>query len=109
MQKLELNNVILDIKTILSQNPAPVKRIGVFGSIANGKIHKDSDIDIAIEYDTGEDYGKYNFDSFLKFCEICEILSEGMAEIYKRKIDVVEIEERPGSFLYDIQGEIIWI
>ena len=109
MQKLELDDVILDIKTILSKNSAPVKRVGVFGSLVKGKIHKDSDIDIAIEYDTGENYGKYNFDSFIKFCEICETLSEEMAEIYKRKIDVVEVEERPGSFLYDIQREIIWI
>jgi len=109
MQKLELNSVIMDIKTILSQNPAPIKRVGVFGSLVKGKIHKDSDIDIAIEYDTGEDCGKYTFDSFIRFCEICEILSEEMAEIYKRKIDVVEIEERPGSFLNDIQREIVWI
>jgi len=105
MQKLELNNVISDIKAILSQNPAPIKRIGVFGSLVKGKIHKDSDIDIAIEYDTG----KYNMESFIKYCEICDVLESKMSALYERKIDVVEIEERRGSFLDDIREEVVWI
>jgi len=104
--QLELNNVILDIKTILSQNPAPVKRIGVFGSLAKGQIHEKSDIDIAIEYDPGEDY---DFNRFVDFCEICEALRESIADIYNRKIDIVHVEEGEDNFLDEIRREVVWI
>ena len=109
MKTLELNNVILDIKTILTHNPAQIRRVGVFGSLAKGKIHNDSDIDIAIEYETGENLDKYNFDSFVTFCETCEILSKGMSKMYRRKIDVVQVEEKQGGFLDDIRDEVVWI
>ena len=79
MQPLKLNTVMFDIKTILSKNPAPVRRIGVFGSLAKGKIHENSDIDIAIEYESGENYEKYSFDSVIKFCEICDILVDELS------------------------------
>ena len=109
MKELKLNNVIVDIKSILSQNPAPIKRVGVFGSLAKGQIHENSDIDIAIEYDIGENYEKYNFEGVLRFCEICETLEDEMSVIYGRKIDVIPVEERKGCLLEDIREEVVWI
>ena len=109
MQLVNIDSVIFDIKTILSNNPAPVKRVGVFGSLVTGKMCESSDIDIAIEYDSGESYEKYSFDSVAKFCEFCEVLAEKMAVIYERKIDVIHVEEREGCLLNDIREEVVWI
>ena len=109
MQPLELNNVILDIKKILSKNYAPIRRVGVFGSLTKGKIHENSDIDIAIEYESGENYENYSYDSVIKFCEICEILEDEMSVLYGRRIDVIPVEERKGCLLDDIREEVVWI
>ncbi|MCL2197603.1 MAG: nucleotidyltransferase domain-containing protein [Defluviitaleaceae bacterium] len=106
MQPLEINSVIFDVKSILSQNPAPVRRIGVFGSLAKGQIHNDSDIDIAIEYEPGE---SYDFNNFVKFCEICEYLSETISKRYGRKVDIVPVEERSDCLLQEIHDEVVWI
>ena len=109
MQLIDLDSVILDIKKILSKNPAPVKRVGVFGSLVTGRTHENSDIDIAIEYDSGENYEKYSLDSVERFCELCEVLTEKLAAIYDRKIDVIPVEERDGCLLDDIRNEVVWI
>jgi len=106
MQTTKLDNVIFDIKTILAQNPAPIKRVGLFGSFVKGKFHENSDIDIAIEYDESN---IFNFEGFVAFCKTCEMLADGMQAIYKRKIDVIDIEERPGSFLDEIRDDMVWI
>jgi len=109
MQPLKLNNVILDIKTIISKNSAPVRRVGVFGSLARGKIHENSDIDIAIEYESGENYENYTYDNVIEFCEFCELLEYEMSVLYGRKIDVIPVEERKGCLLDDIREEVVWI
>jgi len=106
MQTVELGNVILDIKTILSKNPAPVKRIGLFGSLVKGKFHASSDIDIAIEYEQGD---RYDFDSVVKFCEICDIITNEISLRYGRRADVIPVEERKGCLLDNIREEVVWI
>ena len=109
MQPLKLSNVMLDIKTILSNNSAPIRRVGVFGSLVRGKIHENSDIDIAIEYESGDNYENYTYDSVIEFCEFCDILEYEMSVLYGRKIDVIPVEERKGCLLDDIREEVVWI
>jgi len=105
---LELKDVISDIRTIISQNDAPIKRVGIFGSLVRGEIREESDIDIAVEYDYVQG-DEHNFGKFVNFCKACETLSDIMSGIYGRKIDVVEIEEKPGSFIDEIRSEVVWI
>ena len=105
MNAPELNSVITDIRETLSQHPGPVKRVGVFGSLATGKFTDDSDIDIAIEFAPGTDY---DFERFVRFCEICEYISDRISNIYGRKVDLIHVEDNPRSFLNEISKEIIW-
>ena len=108
MKALELNSVILDIKSIVAQDPTTVKRIGVFGSLARGETHENSDIDIAIEYE--HDPNKtINFAHFTKFIKMCEQLEDILSGQYGRKIDVIPVEERENCLLQDIREEIIWV
>ena len=108
MKALDLNNVISDIKTIITKEAVPIKRVGVYGSLVKGQINNDSDIDIAVEYDYKQG-DEINMDKFIEFCEVCESLSEGIFKIYNRKVDVVHVEDKPDSFLRDIQGEVVWV
>jgi predicted nucleotidyltransferase len=79
MQKLKLDSVIIDIKSIVSQDPSTIRRIGVFGSLARQETHEKSDIDIAIEYETKN----YSFDNFVKFLEVCEHMEDMLSGKYK--------------------------
>ena len=106
MKTPELSSVIMDIKLALSQNPGPVKRIGVFGSLAKGRFTDNSDIDIAIEYEPGDDF---DFNRYIRFCELCEFIIESISSSYGRKVDLVHVEERPGCLLHDIREEIVWV
>jgi len=105
MNKLELESVIFDIKSIISQDPSTIRRIGVFGSLARHETHEKSDIDIAIEYETEN----YSFDNFVKFLEVCEQMEDTLSGKYGRKIDVIHVEEREDCLLQDIREEVIWI
>jgi len=106
MKKLDLANLIIDLKMSLSKNPAPVKRVGIFGSLVKGQVNDDSDIDIAVEFEQGE---SFEFFQFVKFCELCEALRVDISQIYGRKIDVVHVEEKEGSFLDEIRQEVVWL
>jgi len=106
MNALELNNVIVDIRNVLSQYPGLVKRAGVFGSLATGKFTSSSDIDIAIEYAPEEDF---DFERFARFCEACEYISDSISDTYGRKVDLVHVEDNPRCLLQEIRGEIVWV
>ena len=106
MKTLELNSVIMDIKSALSQNPELVKRVGIFGSLSKGRATDDSDIDIAIEY-AHED--NFDFERFALFCEMCEYISDNISRAYGRKVDLVHIEDSPRCLLHEISEEVIWV
>ena len=106
MKTPELNSVIMDIKTALSQYPGPVKRVGIFGSLATGRFTDSSDIDIAIEYAPESDF---DFERFALFCEVCEYISDNISKAYGRKVDLIHIEDNPRCILQKIHEEIVWI
>lgn len=61
-----------------------VKKIGVFGSYARGEQKKDSDIDLAVEFDLkmfGKDF-KGLFDAFMD-------LSSYLERLLNRKVDIL--------------------
>ena len=58
----------------------PVKRLGLFGSAVRLDFSEDSDIDVLVIFDSGE-----NIDLFDKYFE----LKERLEEIFKRPVDLV--------------------
>ena len=102
----ELNVVIMDIKTVLSQYPGLARRVGVFGSLATGKFTENSDIDIAIEYASEKDF---DFERFALFCEMCEYISDNISKAYGRRVDLVHIEDNPRSLIREISEEVVWV
>jgi predicted nucleotidyltransferase len=58
----------------------PVKRLGLFGSAVRLDFSEDSDIDVLVIFDSGE-----NVDLFDKYFE----LKEQLEEIFKRQVDLV--------------------
>ncbi len=58
----------------------PVKRLGLFGSALNRNFSQDSDVDILVIFDSGE-----NIDLFDKYFE----LKEQLEQIFKREVDLV--------------------
>ncbi|MCL2385978.1 MAG: nucleotidyltransferase domain-containing protein [Defluviitaleaceae bacterium] len=106
MRKLELINVLIDIKSIVSKNPELVKRVGVFGSLAKGTFSDSSDIDIAVEYATTDEF---EFSRFVSFCELCNSLMDYVANSYGRKVDLVHLDNRADGLIHDIKDEVVWI
>ena len=105
MKTIDLQSVLNDIKPILLENGEIISRIGIFGSLAKGHLNANSDIDIAIEFNPGE---SFDFDRFVRYCEVCESLRESFAGIYNRNIDLVHVEDSEESFLNEIKQEVIW-
>ncbi len=58
----------------------PVKRLGLFGSALSQNFSQNSDVDVLVIFDSGE-----NIDLFDKYFE----LKEQLGEIFKREVDLV--------------------
>lgn len=58
----------------------PVKRLGLFGSVLSQNFSQDSDVDVLVIFDSGED-----IDLFDKYFE----LKEQLEGIFKREVDLV--------------------
>lgn len=58
-----------------------VKRIGYFGSFANGNYREDSDIDFLVEFETTPGASTPGWDFFL--------LEEYLESVFERKVDLV--------------------
>lgn len=58
----------------------PVKRLGLFGSALSRNFSQDSDVDVLVIFDSGE-----NIDLFDKYFE----LKEQLEEIFQREVDLV--------------------
>ncbi len=87
-----------DVFTLLRQNGAQLRRFGVgrlsvFGSFARGEPKDDSDIDILVEFEPGQE----TFDNFLGLAEFLE-------ELFGRKVDLLTPESlnpRFGHYLLE--------
>jgi hypothetical protein len=77
---MEVNEVLKTISSnIIQISKYGIEKIGVFGSIARGETHKESDIDILIEFKHGEK----TFDNYMDLKFYLEDLFNG------KKIDLV--------------------
>jgi predicted nucleotidyltransferase len=75
-----------EIFDLLSQNQVRLKalglkKLGLFGSFVRGEQHRESDIDILVEFAPGQK----TFDNFIK-------LSFFLEEILQRKVELVTVE-----------------
>jgi predicted nucleotidyltransferase len=75
-----------DILMILHQNRVHlrafgVSRIGFFGSFVRGEQHRDSDIDLLVEFEKG----KKTFDAFME-------LSFFLEEVLQHRVEVITVE-----------------
>ena len=58
-----------------------VRRIGIFGSFVNNNAHKDSDVDVLVEFKKGQK----NFDNFI-------FLAFTLENLFGRKVEIVTPE-----------------
>jgi predicted nucleotidyltransferase len=79
------------------ENRFNVKRIGIFGSVINGKIHKSSDVDVLVEFSKTID--------LLDFVALEKFLSEQTGS----KIDLVSLEAIRPEFKDSILKEVVYI
>src|ERR1041385_4771902 len=71
-----------------------VRRISVFGSFARGEPNDDSDVDILVEFEAGQE----SFDNFLGLAEFLE-------ELFGRKVDLLTPESLNPRFGHYILEE----
>ena len=103
-----LTSVSSDIRKIKKADPSSIKRIGLFGSLVRGDYSQESDIDILIEYD--ETTG-FDLESFTRFCDFCNRLSDELNVSYGREVDMVHFEGDVEKVLFAFDGkeEIVWL
>lgn len=75
-----------DVLKILHQNrdrlkTLGVRKIGLFGSLVRGEQHRDSDIDLLVEFEAGQK----TFDAFMELSFLLE-------EVFQRRIELVTVE-----------------
>lgn len=63
-----------------------IKQLGVFGSVARGEQHEDSDIDICVELESAELFKMVH-------------LKEDLQELLNVKVDLVRLRDTMDSFL----------
>jgi predicted nucleotidyltransferase len=79
------------------ENRFGVTRIGIFGSVARGDIHPDSDIDVVVELQRPD---------LFDLVHIKELLEEG----FRRHVDIVHFRERMNEFLKQrIRDEAVYV
>ena len=108
MKKLSVPELSNDILNIVSQHPDLIKVIGIFGSLARGDYHDESDIDLIVEYNS---FSEFSMETFTKFCGLCNQLEERLAKTYNRKVDIVHIENGSLDSLFDksVENEVVWL
>jgi predicted nucleotidyltransferase len=88
-----------DVFTLLRKNGARlrgfgVERLSVFGSFARGEPSEESDVDILVEFEPGQE----TFDNFLGLAEFLE-------ELFGRKVDLLTPESLNPRFGHYILEE----
>ena len=108
MKKLTILEVAKDIREIISPHQDLIKVIGIFGSLARGDYHDESDIDLIVEYNY---FSEFTMEPFTKFCGLCNQLEERLAKTYNRKVDIVHIENGSLENLFDksAEKEVVWL
>ena len=108
MKKLNIPEVTNDIREIISPHIDLIKAIGIFGSLARGDYHDESDIDLIVEYNS---FTEFTMEPFAKFCGLCNQLEERLEKTYNRKIDIVHIENGSLENLFDksVEEEVVWL
>ena len=108
MKKLTTPEVTKDIREIISPQQDLVKAIGIFGSLARGDYHDESDIDLIVEYNS---LSEFSMELYTNFCALCNLLEERLTKTYNRKVDIVHIENGTLESLLNksVESEVVWL
>jgi predicted nucleotidyltransferase len=107
-KEMNVQNVINDIRKVLSINPGLIKKAGIFGSLARGDFNEESDIDLLMWYDSPP---VFSMEKITRYCELCAEIETTLINSYQRSVDIADIEDDSLSNMYDpdIKNEVIWI
>ena len=75
---IDIEKVKPDIERVCRR--LPVKQLGLFGSVLSRNFSENSDVDVLVVFDSGED-----IDYFDKYFE----LKEQLEDVFKREVDLV--------------------
>jgi len=75
-----------------------IKRIGIFGSFARGEQNNESDVDVLVEFKSGE----ATFDNFMQLAYYLE-------DLLKRHVDILTCDGISKYIRPYIEKEVIWI
>ena len=108
MKVLNVDNVSSDIRGMISHRMGLIKKAGIFGSLARGTYNNESDIDILIEYNAAPDI---DMGHFTQFCELCNQITDTLAGLYGRNVDLIHFEGKPSNSLQDenVEKEVVWL
>jgi len=108
LKEMTIQSVMDDIASFISENPGIISKIGVFGSLARGDFNEESDIDLLIKNHSGN---VFNLDDYIQYCELCGEIEDMLEAEYKRKIDIVHIEDESLTNLFDenVKDEVVWL
>ena len=108
MKELNVKDVAMDIREVVSENPGLIKAIGIFGSLARGDYHRHSDIDLLVEYASTP---TFDMEPYTRFCRLCNQIEEKLASRYARKVDIVHFENGSLDNLFDksVGSEVLWL
>ena len=53
----------------------------------------------------------FSMEKITKYCELCAEIEETLVDLYKRSVDIADIEDESLSNMHDpeIKNEVIWI
>ena len=107
-KEISIQNVADDIRTVISQSPGLVKKVGIFGSLARGDFNDNSDIDLLVRYDSPT---VFSMDKITRYCELCCKIQDELSIAYQRSVDLIDVEDDSLSNLYDsdVINEVVWI
>ena len=108
MKSLSIPEITKDIHEVISPHPGLIKAIGIFGSLARGDYHDESDIDLIVEFNSPPEF---SMEPFAKFCRLCNYIEEQLSTTYDCKVDIVHIENGSLESLFDtsVDNEVVWL
>ena len=108
MKELNVKDVAMDIREVVSENPGLIKAIGIFGSLARGDYNRDSDIDLLVEFASTP---TFEMEMYTNFCRLCNQIEDRLSNSYARKVDIVHFENGSLDNLFDksVGSEVLWL
>jgi predicted nucleotidyltransferase len=105
---VSIQDVSVDIRSIVTLHPGLIKKVGIFGSLARGDFNDSSDIDLLVEYNSPT---VFSMDSFERYCSVCNQIQDTLKGLYNRSVDIAHFENGSLDNMGDpdVEKDVIWI